>query len=44
MHLPEEVVVFGIKPADFGCGLELSQEIAASVPKVVELVSAEIAK
>jgi hydrogenase maturation protease len=41
---PEEVVVFGIKPRDISCGLELSKEIAASIPKVVELVSAEIAK
>ncbi len=41
---PKDVVVFGIKPKDTGCGLELSEEIAASVPKVVELVLAEIAK
>lgn len=39
---PKEVVVFGIKPKDISCGLELSEEIAASVPKVVELVLAEI--
>ena len=39
---PEDVVVFGIKPKDIGYGLELSEEIAASVPKVVELVQAEI--
>lgn len=41
---PGEVVVFGIKPKDIGCGLELSQEIAALVPRVVELVLVEIAK
>lgn len=41
---PEDVVVFGIKPKDISCGLELSKEIAASIPKVVELVLAEIAK
>jgi len=41
---PEDVVVFGIKPKDIRCGLELSKEIAASIPKVVELVLAEIAK
>ncbi len=41
---PEDVVVFGIKPKDLGCGLELSEEIAASVPKVVKLVLAEIEK
>jgi len=41
---PKDVVVFGIKPKDIECGLELSEEIAASVPRVVELVLAEIAK
>jgi len=41
---PEQVIVFGIKPKELGCGLELSEEIAASVPKVIELVLAEIAK
>lgn len=41
---PEEVIVFGIKPKDVGCGLELSEEIAASVPKVIELVLAEAAE
>jgi hydrogenase maturation protease len=41
---PEDVVVFGIKPGDISCGLELTEEIAASVPKVIELVLAEIAK
>ncbi len=41
---PEDVVVFGIKPREITCGLELSEEIAASVPKVVKLVLAEIEK
>jgi hydrogenase maturation protease len=41
---PREVVVFGIKPKNVNSGLELSEEIAALVPKVVELVLAEIAK
>ena len=40
---PEDVVIFGIKSRDISCGLELSEEIKASVPKVVELVLAEIA-
>ena len=39
----EDVVVFGIKPKDISCGLELSEEIATSVPKVIELVLQEIA-
>ncbi|MGB2807133.1 MAG: HyaD/HybD family hydrogenase maturation endopeptidase [Sedimentisphaerales bacterium] len=40
---PKEVVVFGIKPMDISCGLELSEEISSSVLKVVDLVLAEIA-
>ena len=41
---PKDVVVFGIKPKDTGSGLELSEEVEASVPKVVELILAEIDK
>ena len=41
---PKDVVVFGIKPKNIECGLELSQEVAASVPRVVKLVLAEITK
>ena len=41
---PKDVVVLGIKPKDIGCGLELSEEVAAAVPRVIELVLAEIAK
>ncbi len=41
---PEDVVVFGIKPKDTVAGLELSEEVEASVPKVVELILAEIGK
>lgn len=41
---PKEVVVFGIKPKDMSCGLELSEQISAAVPKVVELVLEEIKK
>ncbi len=41
---PEDVVVFGIEPKNIECGLELSAEIAASVPEIVELVLAEIAR
>ena len=38
---PKEVVVFGIEPKDLRCGLELSEEVVASIPKVVEWVLAE---
>lgn len=41
---PKDVVVLGIKPKDIKCGLELSEEVAASVPRAVELILAEIAK
>ena len=41
---PKDVVVFGIKPKDTGSGLELSEEVEASVPKVVELILPEIDK
>jgi len=41
---PKDVVVFGIKPKDIRWGLELSEEITASVPKVVELILPEIGK
>jgi hydrogenase maturation protease len=41
---PEDVVVFSIKPRDISCGLELSDQISASVPKVIELVLEEIKK
>jgi hydrogenase maturation protease len=41
---PKEVIVFGIKPKDISPGLELSDKIEALVPKVIELVLAEIAR
>jgi hydrogenase maturation protease len=41
---PEDVVVFGIKPKDISCGLDLSETIASSVPKVIELVLDELEK
>ena len=41
---PEEVVIFGIKPKSIECGLELSKEVTASVPKVIELILSEISK
>ncbi len=41
---PEDVIVFGITPDDIGCGLELSETMMSSVPKVIELVLREIEK
>ena len=39
---PKEVVILGIKPKNIECGLELSKEVMASVPKVIELILSEI--
>ncbi len=39
---PEEVVVLGIEPKEIGWGLELSAEVKAAVPKVIELIMAEL--
>jgi hydrogenase maturation protease len=37
-----DVVIFGIVPKTLESGLELSPEVAAAVPKVIDLVLAEI--
>ncbi len=39
---PDELVIFGITPADLDYGLELSPQVAAVVPRVIELVRAEL--
>jgi hydrogenase maturation protease len=39
---PEEVTILGVKPKDEGYGLELSAEIDALVPRIVDLVRAEL--
>ena len=39
---PEEVVIFGLKPKSIECGLELTKEIAVSIPRVIELILAEV--
>jgi hydrogenase maturation protease len=39
---PEEVVILGIKPKDLDCGLDLSPEIAALVPRIVDMVLSEL--
>ena len=38
---PREVVIFGVQPKEISAGLDLSPEVAASVPKVIDLVLAE---
>ncbi len=39
---PREVVIFGIEPKEVGWSLELSPEVAQIVPRVIELVLAEL--
>lgn len=39
---PEEVVVLGVKPKDLSHGLDLSPEIAELVPRIVDMVLAEL--
>ena len=39
---PKEVVIIGVKPHSVACGLELSPELARTVPQIVELVLAEL--
>jgi hydrogenase maturation protease len=41
---PEEVVIFGVVPMALEPGLELSPEVAAVVPRVIDLVLAELNK
>jgi hydrogenase maturation protease len=39
---PQEVIIFGIQPKEIRWGLELSDDLARIVPKVIELVMAEL--
>jgi len=39
---PQEVVILGVKPKDVACGLDLSPEIARLVPRIIELVLANL--
>ena len=39
---PQEVIILGIEPKEINWGLELSPEVEAAVPKVIELVMEEL--
>jgi hydrogenase maturation protease len=39
---PHEVIVFGVQPQVVECGLDLSPELARFVPRIIELVLAEL--
>jgi len=41
---PREVVIFGIVPRDISPGLDMTEEVAAVVPKVIELVRKELGR
>jgi hydrogenase maturation protease len=40
--LPQQVVIFGIEPKRVGWGLELSPEVAAIIPRVIELITSKL--
>ncbi|MDI6814749.1 MAG: HyaD/HybD family hydrogenase maturation endopeptidase [Dehalococcoidales bacterium] len=39
---PQQIVIFGVQPKKLSWGLELSPEVASAVPRVIELVLAEL--
>ncbi|HEY41802.1 MAG TPA: hydrogenase maturation protease [Dehalococcoidia bacterium] len=39
---PKTIVILGIEPKELGLGLDITPEVAAVIPRVVELVMAEI--
>ena len=41
---PREVVLYGIEPKDMSAGLELTAEVEAAIPRVIELVLGELKK
>ncbi|MFC1739637.1 hydrogenase maturation protease [Planctomycetota bacterium] len=41
---PEEVVIFGVEPAEVDCGLELTGQVKSKVDKIIEKVLEEIRK
>ena len=41
---PDEVVIFGVRPEQISCGTELSEKVAAAVPKVIKLVLDELSQ
>ena len=40
--VPQSIVIYGIEPKELGWGLELSPEVAAVIPRVIELVLSEL--
>ena len=40
--LPQQIVIFGIEPKRVDWSLELSPEVAAVIPRVIELITSEL--
>jgi hydrogenase maturation protease len=40
--MPQQVIIFGIEPKRVEWGLELSPEVAAIIPRVIELIASEL--
>ena len=41
-HAPRDVVLYGIEPEDIGLSLELTPDVRAAIPRVIELVLSEL--
>lgn len=39
---PRQVILFGVTPKDISCGIGLSEELKAAVPRVIELLLNEL--
>ncbi len=39
---PHEVVIFGVKPGEISCGLELSSPVSQAIPRIIDLILDEI--
>jgi hydrogenase maturation protease len=42
--LPEEIVVFAVKPKDISPGLEMSDELQSAVTRIIDRVTAEVSR
>lgn len=41
---PVKTVIFGVEPAEISCGLELTPQVAAALPRLLELVMEELGR
>jgi hydrogenase maturation protease len=42
--LPGEIVIFAVKTKDISLGMEMSEELSAAVPRIIEKVVAEVGR